>query len=382
MTDSGPPPNGGNEPPPVAPGPEWASVTIDEGEYVAVGGEGRWFKRIAVVLVVVLLFAVASAGGALWWVRRQVDPPGDPGDPVALSVPDGATSSDIGDLLESRGVITDARLWRYWVSWQDRGPFQAGDYVLAESSSFGEAADVLDDGPALPEAERFTVPEGLWIPEILDQLLAELPRLDRRTLELALDDPSLRWSGMPAAATTLEGLLFPETYEVFEEADELAVLQRMAGEFEAVARSVDLEGAAVELGVTPYDLVIVASLIELEAKVPEDQDKISRVIHNRLANGTPIGIDATFIYHFQDRGRVLTVSDLEVDSPYNSRLNAGLPPTPIGAPGRGALHAAAHPAEGPWLWYVLADAEGHHFFTDDFDAFNAQKQKSQDEGLF
>ncbi|MCP4086781.1 MAG: endolytic transglycosylase MltG [Actinomycetia bacterium] len=369
--------------PPVAQGPQWAPAAApDDDEYVAVGGEGRWLKRVTVVLVLVLLLGIASVGGALLWVRRQIDPPGEPGANTALSVPDGATSSEIGDMLELEGVITDARLWRYWVSWQDRGPFQAGDYVLQENLSFGEAADVLDAGPAQPESERFTVPEGLWLPEIIDQVMIELPRLDRRKLELALDDPSLRWSQMPAEATTLEGLLFPETFEIFEEADELAVLQRMAEEFAAVAVAADLEGAAVELGRTPYELVIIASLIELEAKVPEDQAKISRVIHNRLAVGQPIGIDATYLYHFQERGRVLTESDLAVDSPFNSRDRLGLPPTPIGAPGRGALEAAAHPVEGPWLYYVLADAEGHHFFTESYDEFLEQKAKSQAEGLF
>src|SRR5690606_12058114 len=110
-------------------------------------------------------------------------------------------------------------------------------------------------------------------------------------------------------------------------------------------------------GLTAYEYIVIASMIEKEARLAEEHPMISRVIHNRLALGMNLGIDATVIYaRGPERTGPLTDADLAIDSPYNTRLYPGLPPTPIAAPSRSALDAALHPADGPWLYYVLADA--------------------------
>ena len=149
-----------------------------------------------------------------------------------------------------------------------------------------------------------------------------------------------------------------------------------------MATEVGYTQAEALTGLTPYEAIIVASLIEEEAKVPEDRAKISRVIHNRIEQGMKLEIDASVIYALGRHTTELTFADLNFDSPYNTRLNPGLPPTPIAAPGRAALEAAINPAEGDWLFYVLADEDGSHFFTDDFDEFQQQVAKSRAEGLF
>jgi UPF0755 protein len=127
----------------------------------------------------------------------------------------------------------------------------------------------------------------------------------------------------------------------------------------------------------------VASLVEAEAKIDDDRAKIARVIYNRLEQGIPLGIDATFYYHLgpDRKGTSLRVSDLEEDSPYNTRENAGLVPTPIAAPGRASLEAAMNPEPGDWLYYVLADAEGHHAFTSDYNQFLRDKRAAEQNGL-
>jgi peptidoglycan lytic transglycosylase G len=130
--------------------------------------------------------------------------------------------------------------------------------------------------------------------------------------------------------------------------------------------------------------VVIASLIEREAKIPEDQPKIARVIYNRLAQGTPLGIDSTVCYYLAETPCALTASDLKADEPYNTRINAGLPPTPIAAPGIGALQAALHPADGNWIYYVLdpnAATPGGHFFTDSASEFARVKQECEQAGL-
>jgi UPF0755 protein len=111
---------------------------------------------------------------------------------------------------------------------------------------------------------------------------------------------------------------------------------------------------------------------------------IARVIYNRLAQGIPLGVDATICYALDERPCELDEEDLAIDSPYNSRQVAGLPPTPIAAPGRAALEAALNPADGPWLYYVLdpnAEIEGGHFFTDDYDEFLRVKNECEAAGL-
>ncbi|MDZ7733435.1 MAG: endolytic transglycosylase MltG [Acidimicrobiia bacterium] len=203
---------------------------------------------------------------------------------------------------------------------------------------------------------------------------------DPAELDAALDQVTSRY--LPSEDTSLEGFLFPDTYELAEEdaGNELALVTRLVEEFDRVATELGY-GEPNPFGLSAYELVIVASLIEEEARVPEDRTKISRVIHNRLEQGMTLGIDAALLYELGHTDS-LTQSQLETDSPYNTRLNAGLPPTPIAMPGRGSLEAALNPAEGDWLYYVLADESGAHFFTSDYDEFLAQKQASQDAGLF
>jgi UPF0755 protein len=143
-----------------------------------------------------------------------------------------------------------------------------------------------------------------------------------------------------------------------------------------------LQGVAGSRQITPYQALIVASLVEAEAKVPEDRAKIARVIYNRMAQGMTLGIDATVLYAIGERTDSLTNSQLQTDSPYNTRLKAGLPPTPINSPGQASIEAALNPAEGDWLYYVLTDTEGHHYFTDSYSDFQRAVKDAQDRGVF
>jgi UPF0755 protein len=207
-----------------------------------------------------------------------------------------------------------------------------------------------------------------------------VPGLDPAELDAALAQATSRY--LPAGTTNLEGFLFPETYQFTEEeaTDEVALVNRLTEQFDAVATELGYDQPN-PWGLTPYELVVIASLIEEETKVADEQAMVSRVIHNRLEQGMTLGIDATLLYEVGHTDS-LTQSQLDTPSPYNTRLNTGLVPTPIAMPGRGALEAALNPAEGDWLYYVLADAEGRHFFTADYDEFLDQKARSQEQGLF
>src|SRR4029450_9915343 len=152
------------------------------------------------------------------------------------------------------------------------------------------------------------------------------------------------------------------TYEFVEEGlNARTVADRLLEQFDTEGQNLPFEQAK-ELGVTPYEVVIIASMIEEEARVDRDRRLISGVIYNRLRRGMALGIDATLLYDDPTPDGELSSSDLAYDSPYNTRINAGLPPTPIASPGRASLEAALQPADTPYLFYVLCGEDGHHAF--------------------
>ena len=165
------------------------------------------------------------------------------------------------------------------------------------------------------------------------------------------------------------------------DADEQAVLETMVAQLDTVMTELDVASAQERLNLTPYEVLIVASLIEEETKVDAERPMVARVIYNRLIQGIPLGIDATSRYEAELAGRDREDLDFESDSPYNTRRIAGLPPTPIASPGRASIDAALNPADGPWIYYVLEDAEGNHFFTDSDSEFIEAKNRCREAGL-
>jgi UPF0755 protein len=357
----------------------------NEYEYIRPRRRRRPWRRVLLVAVLVIIVGGLVAGLLGWnYVQERVDPPGDPGEEVVVVVPDGSTTSDIGSLLEEEGIIADATVWRYYIRFRGGGPFQAGEYVLRENSSMPDAIETLSAGPAPPPFMQWTVPEGLTLPEITDAIVDDAPTLSADTLNELIGSGQLRSRHQPPEVSSLEGYLFPETYRLDRGSDEVATLQAMLDQFDRTADELSLGTAAAGVGLTPYQVVTVASLIQEEARIPEDAPRIARVIYNRIAQGMPLQIDATTCYILGERPCELTESDLAIDSPYNTRVNAGLPPTPIAAPGRAALEAALAPEPGPWLFYVLdpeAEIEGGHFFTADYNEFLQKKDECEAAGL-
>jgi UPF0755 protein len=358
---------------------DWA----DEEDYVELRRESSRGRRVLAVLGGVALVLLLAIGGAGFWVSRQIDPGGEPGEVVELEIPQGATSDDIGKLLADEGIITSDFVWGWYLRINGGGPFQAGLYELPRNSAMGDVVEVLSAGPRPPEERSFTMPEGLTVPEVVARL-ADPERglgLDAATLQELLDSGQVRSAYQPADQPSNEGILFPETYRVAADADELAVLQQMVGQLDATMAELGVETAQERFNLTPYEILIVASLIEEETKVDAERPQVARVIYNRLRDGIPLGIDATSRYEAEIEGRSREQIDFESDSPYNTRKVAGLPPTPIASPGRASIAAALEPADGPWIYYVLQDTEGNHLFTDSYSEFLAGKQRCAELGL-
>jgi UPF0755 protein len=343
--------------------------------------------RNALVVLAVLVVLAMVAGWFGWsWVQDKIDPPGEPGEVVIVDIPEGTTTAGAGDILADADVITDAGMWGWYTRLREVGTIQAGRYEMRLNSSFAEAIDDLGNDPFPPDSRLVTIPEGLTQAQIAERLAdpeTGVPGFTVEGVEAALADPTSRSSVLPEDQPLLEGTLFPETYAVEDGDTEADVIQRMVAEFDEVATDLQLQSRAEAVGLSPYQVVIVASMIEREAGIVEDGPRIARVIYNRIEAGEPLGIDATSCYEKGEIPCTLTNDELTDNTPYDTREQTGLTPTPIASPGRASLEAALAPADGDWRWYVL-DAEkndGSSYFTNDYEDFLAAKQRCTEAGL-
>jgi UPF0755 protein len=239
---------------------------------------------------------------------------------------------------------------------------RAGSFELTTNMRPDDAFEALTTPPDPVPTVRLTIPEGYRLTQIAERVQDDLGITVTR-FRKALDGGD--WSlppYLPEDATSLEGFLFPKTYEFVEgEVTADDVIAKLLEQFGAEAESLPWANAE-DLGVTPYEVVVIASMIEEEARLSEERPVIAGVIYNRLEAGMTLGIDATLLYDDPTPDGQLSFSDLEADTPYNTRIHGGLPPTPISSPGRASLQAALEPAETDFLFYVLCGEDGHHAF--------------------
>jgi len=356
-------------------------VFDQDDDYVELRPERRTLPKVLVVLAV-LVAALGFAGISVrTWYRDQVDPSGPPGVAVTVVIPKGTTITGSGSILADRGVISSSNVFRFWVRDKEI-KVQAGTYTFHKNSSFDEAVTVLEKGPAPAVLSRVTIPEGLTIAQMIRRLAKLDTRFTVENMEAAIADPTVKSAYRPDGQASLEGLLFPSTYDLGPKDTARTLVDRMSAEMAVIGGRNQIEAGVVKSvdevpTLTPYEIITVASLIQAESGNAEESPKIARVIYNRLLRGEPLGIDATSRYLSLQTGKPI---DFESDSPYNTRRQKGLPPTPIGAPGEAALQAALRPADGNWTYYVL-EAKGRHFFTNSADEFNQKKQECEDKGL-
>ncbi len=344
----------------------------------------------AIGLVVIAGFAIVGGASYLGrWVGSSFGsedaggPPVSvvPGQEVSIEIPSGSTAQDIAAILAAQGVVRSALEFEVAVRNNEAAArLQAGNYQLETLMDPAEVVAMLVVGP-VADTYRVTVIEGLRIGEILTRL-SEASGHSYDDFETALLSGDVETSirEMPAEPTLADwdGLLFPDTYEFASSATPEDILQRLSSTMEQRMDSIDW--AVVEAaGLTPYDGLIIASLIETEVLLDEERPTVSSVIHNRLGLGMKLDIDATVLYALNTRD--ISQFDREVDSPYNTYVVNGLPPTPIASPGKASLDAAAAPAETDYLFYVLSDLEGHHAFAPTIEEHNANVQRARDEGV-
>jgi len=331
---------------------------------------------VLTLVTLIILIGVPALGGILYLNSIGVTSASSPGKMVELEIAAGTSITEVGELLEKKGIIKSAFGFRVatYLHGGDEG-IQAGTYEISSGLSARDALDKILDGPDVKYI-TVTFPEGSWLKEFASGL-TENTDIGGKDFLRTLESGKVTSNLLPEGSTNFEGLLFPSTYQLIERDTPKTIAQRLVNEMESRLAKTDLSKAEA-MGYSQYEILIIASMIQAEAGVSEDTGKIARVIYNRLDEGMMLGIDATVIYGLGERKNSLTASDLESDSPYNTRKVGGLPPTPIGAPGAEALKAAGKPPEGPWVYYVLKDCDGRHAFSVDYDDFLADKANYQD----
>jgi UPF0755 protein len=347
------------------------------------------------MVAVVAIASVLLLGMASWWVVNQLNPSGEPGAAVNFTVNDGDTVASVANRLASEGFITNASIFRWYASTRGGIDLLPGYYSLRPRDNAGRIIKVL----STPPAQTFvsvTFPEGMTLSQMGERLASKLTFMTVDDFVTAATDGSIVSELSAAGITSLEGLLFPDTYQISGDGTEAGVVKTLVEMMQRVARQTDLVAGAKARGLTPYELLIVASMVEREAKVAQDRPKIAQVIYNRLELGMNLEIDAAVKY-----GQDPSMSWLEMkaaDTPYNVYLKKGLPPTPIANPGRASIQASLAPSGAPprddeacvglaarekcmYLYYVLADTTGRHVFATTYEQHLANIETSRAAGV-
>ncbi|MET0145536.1 MAG: endolytic transglycosylase MltG [Ilumatobacteraceae bacterium] len=366
---------------------DWSADPWDDTRNAGAVERLRWqtrsIKWAAYVVMVVIIVLVLVAGAVGWWYVRQINPPGDAGDPQSFTVDPSDSLQTLSQRLEDAGFVVDAGVFRWYVDHHGGLEITPGYYELQPSDHMGNVMARLSTPPSQTYT-KVTFPEGFTVAQIAARIDRDMATMTADDVLAAVADPTLFAALRPAGVTTLEGLLFPDTYQVSNGENAGQVVSRMIAQMERVTNQEDIVTKGEKYGQTPYAILVIASLIEREAKTDEDRAKIARVIYNRLGNGMTLSIDASVRYgttmNGQDPDAVPFSDQRQTPGPYNTYLNAGLPPTPIANPGRASIRAALNPAPNPsvgdplcagmpegtpcqYLYYVIADEEGGHAFA-------------------
>jgi UPF0755 protein len=316
--------------------------------------------------VLIAALVIAVIGGVLYvkgvdmvkgWLddhKPAADYSGNGTGSVTIEVKEGQTATDIAHTLYEADVVKSVDAFVNAANGNPQSTsIQVGFYELHEKMSAKNALALILKPDVSMISNPLTIPEGKRADEIV-AAVANAGGFSEKSVKAAYDDT--RALGLPSYAQgDPEGFLFPATYNLPPNATAAAVLKTMVDEFKSRAGAAGLTQGAADLGVSPHDVVVIASLIQAEASRPEDLPKVASVIYNRLDEGMPLQLDSTLHYAVDSRGMIGAGDLTQIDSPYNTYQLTGLPPTPIDSPGDAAIDAALHPADTNYLYFVTVN---------------------------
>ncbi|MZQ86156.1 endolytic transglycosylase MltG [Paenibacillus sp. 5J-6] len=339
-------------------------------------------KKLKLVLLIVglfLLIIIGTASGIGLYIANALQPVTASEQPVRVSIPQGAGSVQIAKELETKGLIKNSSVFTYYLKVKKQGSrFQAGEYEMKPGLTFEEMIEKLNKGETVKEEViRITIPEGYTVDQIAAKLSEQTPW--NKDVFLKLADAPAGLTDETAASSIpdnknlkhrLEGYLFPETYEFKKGSTEQEFIERTLQQLDKKLATLppDWKDKLKEQGLSVHQMLTIASLIEREVVQDEERALVSGVIQNRLKKNMPLQIDATVQYLFDKSKERLLEKDLQIQSPYNTYLNTGLPPGPIASPSLASMKAAIYPQETKYLFYVTKkDGTKGHLFAETFE---------------
>ncbi len=332
--------------------------------------------RIGIAVVLALLLLV------LWRMYFLFTPLSKQHTPQKVEIPEGANVRVIAETLEQDGVIRSGAAFQIYTRWKGQGSrFHAGTYVFYSDMRLREIVHALNIGPngAYDDRPRITIPEGYTLVQIASLLESKGVVSKTAFLNLTQTPDGIRQlhASFPLPETTLEGYLFPDTYFFQRNESPVKVVEEMLLNFSTKFYRPYLKEMEKRKS-NLQEVVTIASLIEKEAKAPQDRTRIAGVIYNRLEKKQRLEIDATVLYALgKHKDRVL-YADLKVNSPYNTYRVAGLPPAAIANPGLNSLVAALLPEDNNYYYYV-ARPDGTHIFSRTLAEHEAAKKQARKE---
>lgn len=344
-------------------------------------------KIVMIISASLLLIALLVFGGGFLYVNsalKPVDP--DSKQKITVEIPIGSGVSTISQILEDSGVIKNARVFKYYVKFNNETGFMAGEYKMEPSMTIRQIVDSLKTGKVMQEVViKITVPEGKKLEEIAT-IIAEKTKRNQEDVIKQLNDPIFieeliaKYPDVlseellkPTIKYPLEGYLFPATYPFYTENPSIEeIVTVMLDKTKTVVD--DYRGQMEEKQMTVHELLTMSSLIEEEATEKVDRHKIASVFYNRIDAGMPLQTDPTVLYALGEHKDRVYYKDLEVDSPYNTYKHTGLTPGPIANAGTSSIEAALSPAETDYL-YFLATPEGDVLFSKTNDEHNVKKEE-------
>ncbi|HSP22567.1 MAG TPA: endolytic transglycosylase MltG [Planococcus sp. (in: firmicutes)] len=351
--------------------------------------EGKTVRRIVAIIALVILLIVGIAGFQAYNFVSGALKPADPDSEkvVEVEVPIGSNLDSIAELLEKNGIVKDARVYKYYVKFNNESEFQAGTYGLLPSMTLDEITQSLKTGKVYREPLfTITVPEGLTIEQIAENVVAEktdftaeqfMEKINEEAYidELMVKYPTLLTDEIKGENVryALEGYLYPATYSFYEEDPSLTlIIEQMLSATQA--NVVQYEAVLQEMEKTPHWLLTFASLLEEEATSQSDREVIASVFFNRIDKDMPLQTDPTVIYAMGEHKERLFNKDYEFEHPYSTYTNKGLPPGPIASAGIESIQAVMDPAKTEYF-YFLADSEGKNHFAKTYDEHLANRDK-------
>ena len=340
-------------------------------------------KKIYIAILAIAVIAILAAG--LVFIGMKKEPaPLDPENAVSVSIkiPSGSTTAVIGQTLEDNGIIADAGKFRRWSKLNGYdSQYKAGTYALSPSMDYKTIAEIVVGGKV--STKTFTIPEGYTIYQTADKLAGDgLIDKEKFTTLLESDDFDADYPFLADAQKNknhLEGYLMPNTYLIEEGASEEQIIRTMLNQFEKDVWEPYENGeltanSKISSKYSLADILKAASIIERECGKDEERPVVASVIYNRLDKGMNLQMCSTVQYILGKQKVVLSVADTQIDSPYNTYLNPGLPPGPICSPGLASINAALNPAETDYLYFVLSEKlDGTSNFSSDYQKFLKDK---------